>query len=1377
MSGLGKKSLLVFAALLAVVVAACTGNKIEVTKAPDAATKSALLSGLRIDTHPTDQVFSQNIQFAVDVTILDQSTLRYQWQVSKDNGDTYTDLTDERAATLNLENATPDSIGNRYRVQVWTSKTQKKVASNSAEIKEALPSTQASIVIIQQPIDMEATTTTATFTAGVQSTDISDLRLQWQMSSNGGSSYDDIAEATSESLMLTNLSVASNGRMYRIKASSANASLATYSDGAELRIMSAVSIQNQPQSATTSGVPATFSVSASASFGDNVLVQWQKSVDGGSSYSDIPGATANSLTLSEIGLASSGNKFRAKLEAALGNTLPLFSDAATLTVTPNISIATHPTDFTSTNGSASFSVDASASVGLISYQWQKSTNNGLTFQDIDQQTSPTLSLTELTAADHSAKFRARVYVDGTTTEELSSVASLSVKPTITINQQPTSQTVTGLIANFSVNASATLQGQLTYQWEVSLDNGSNFNDLHDATQSTLSMSNLTPTTQSFRYRVKISAGAASETITSNVVTLTINYSGAHDGNFYVNSVLIPTLDVNGYGDYGTFHYSSYPTVYDGLDPSNNLTYQNGILLHGIVDGFCYNNGSKGSAVSDPYLGITGDCNGLYYFQGAPAHGVVAASTSLLMRMNGNLEDLSAVTKSISTFGNATTANLESPYATENSSNSSLYVPADGNMNAVSVSPGAHFDFGKGDWTIEFWIKADSGSPEHCARVFQTTDGDNLTGLAIGNQDCNYQTQLSMTLWNGTDPGWSSSMGIGSYDNYNWTHFALVRSGNQITSYTNGNQSNSIYFEGQLAPSSGSAVIGGNAMSGPSRSINAYIDDLRIVKGVALYNGTFTPPTSELGLVGLTNPRCYDQGIEVPGLDATGSGICLGRHYVAGSPSAGGYGDVIYDANGDPMNGVDPGTGRYYVSGIPAQGNHTVWDYNYNFYGTYYFISGWNASSSMFGSGVDYYGHGRWCEDKITGTYQCNNYISGEVFNEGYSSLLGVYFMSSFSTTLDNTGTGYWCNYMDPETYSYCGYYVYGIKDFTGWQSNLNYYYINGQQTTLDQDGRGSWCGDSGYAGCRYFIGGVHTSLDSYSGNGEWCGPDVRYSMADSSYINSTSYNGGTCHNYQNGDIIKGCTISHSSNYNPSATYDDGTCNLFSGSGTSQSPWIYTGPTTLSSCSEIRMNSMIAPSGNSWSDTSTSGQDGIYHISVYGSGYNVYCDMTSDGGGWTLLANAVGGSTPDSNWSSNSDGTNVGASGDMAQSFRLPDAVINAIKGSVGRYTKSQGTNAVFFYSGGLTFQSGVSSAIGNVCSDPSLMSCKYLDYLDANTGPWGIYDNSEYTNGWDGAYTAILQSPADAPQCGPDPRFGVTSYACDNVWPASDNIWLRLWAR
>lgn len=115
-----------------------------------------------------------------------------------------------------------------------------------------------------------------------------------------------------------------------------------------------ITITQQPQDATYSGSPVTFSTSATVSDNSTPAYQWEYSADNGSTWAAISNATATNLTLDTVGLSDNGTQYRAVVSA---NRAPdATTDAATLTVSGNLIVQAAPQNITVAAGNdATFS--------------------------------------------------------------------------------------------------------------------------------------------------------------------------------------------------------------------------------------------------------------------------------------------------------------------------------------------------------------------------------------------------------------------------------------------------------------------------------------------------------------------------------------------------------------------------------------------------------------------------------------------------------------------------------------------------------------------------------------------------------------------------------------------------------------------------------------------------------------------------------------------------------------------------------------------------------------------------------------------------------------------------------------------------------------
>lgn len=152
---------------------------------------------------------------------------------------------------------------------------------------------------------------------------------QWQRSNDGGTTFVDIAGATSAMHTTGATSAATDdGDRYRVLVG--NLEGTTTSQSARLTVTAVVvppTIDTQPQDVNVAvGGTATFTVVAS---GLSPQYQWQRSNDGGTTFADIAGATNASLTLTNVQSVDDNARFRARVFNLAGS---VTSNAARLTV-------------------------------------------------------------------------------------------------------------------------------------------------------------------------------------------------------------------------------------------------------------------------------------------------------------------------------------------------------------------------------------------------------------------------------------------------------------------------------------------------------------------------------------------------------------------------------------------------------------------------------------------------------------------------------------------------------------------------------------------------------------------------------------------------------------------------------------------------------------------------------------------------------------------------------------------------------------------------------------------------------------------------------------------------------------------------------------
>jgi hypothetical protein len=195
--------------------------------------------------------------------------------------------------------------------------------------------------------------------------------VQWQVSTDGGATFSPVPGATSDTLSIAGTTLAENGNEYEAVFSNGTSPDAT-TTAAVLTVNSDVApaITTNPQSkVVTYGQSATFTAAASGV--PSPTVQWQLSVDGGSTWSDVAGLTSPSFTSGPITLFENGWEVRAVFTNLAGSAN---TSAATVTVrfpAPTTTIAL-PSSGATLSGDTWLDASAQSPIGIASVSYEVS---------------------------------------------------------------------------------------------------------------------------------------------------------------------------------------------------------------------------------------------------------------------------------------------------------------------------------------------------------------------------------------------------------------------------------------------------------------------------------------------------------------------------------------------------------------------------------------------------------------------------------------------------------------------------------------------------------------------------------------------------------------------------------------------------------------------------------------------------------------------------------------------------------------------------------------------------------------------------------------------------------------------------------------------
>lgn len=191
-----------------------------------------------------------------------------------------------------------------------------------------------------------------------------------------------------------------------------------------------------------------------------------------------------------------------------------------------------------------------------------------------------------------------------------------------------------------------------------------------------------------------------------------------------------------------------------------------------------------------------------------------------------------------TIGSAVTTNTQSPFVGGGNS----YVFSSSTNSFISAAGSSDWAVGTGDFTIE-WFS------------YQTSAGSFPRPFSVGT----YSTAaLAVSIESSTFYYWANnsfrySNAAGTFLN-NWIHWAVVRQSGITKVYKNGTQLGSqITDNNNITNTSTALTIGNETIKSTGAALIGYLTNFRWVKGLAVYTGNFTTPTSPLTATANANP--------------------------------------------------------------------------------------------------------------------------------------------------------------------------------------------------------------------------------------------------------------------------------------------------------------------------------------------------------------------------------------------------------------------------------------------------------------------------------------------------------------------------------------------
>lgn len=409
-------------------------------------------------------------------------------------------------------------------------------------------------------------------------------------------------------------------------------------------------------------------------------------------------------------------------------------------------------------------------------------------------------------------------------------------------------------------------------------------------------------------------------------------------------------------------------VSSNLLDSSSLNQIYSDLLNGIGNIDVSDN--TGGDSDDPSIATT---------KGYTVYGSIAPYTTLLLNLNSNYTDSSSQNISVSglTGSPSFSTSIKKYGSAALSLNGGATIPSFG-TSSFSIP-----DLSQVDWTVEFWIY----------RPTTTSGYEGIIYLANSSNfglNMHLYTNNSFNFNEGSTPAITNNYGI--IGSGQWYHVAGVSKNNV----------KKLFVDGILVGSATQATPAGPYKLSVGRSLDgywttnglkstAYIDDLRIIRGKALYTGDFVPPSSEL----TTSTTTVTPGTTILLLkcDGTNNGTIF---------TDDGHKALTATRNGNTITSTTAykyGTASIYFDGTGDYLSYSTGKDNFNFLNSNFTIECWIRPSNLTGTRTIF--SKRFSTSAYQGLlfYLSNNKLAVDATNTGFAWQISI--QSTSTLNVDN----------------------------------------------------------------------------------------------------------------------------------------------------------------------------------------------------------------------------------------------------------------------------------------------------------------------------------------------------------------------------------------